>query len=139
MARNRARSPKGQRVIVLRPGKRFKRINVVAGQCNSEVIGKFQYQWTTDSRWFEVWFEWYLCPNLRANSLIIMDNARFHRKIPLEKIANFYGYKILWLPPYSPDKNPIEQLWANLKNWLRNWSHLYPTIQEAIWDYFQQE
>jgi len=139
MARNRARSPRGERVIVSRPGKRFKRINVVAGQCNSEVIGEVQYQWTTDSRWFEVWFEWYLCPNLRANSLIIMDNARFHRKIPLERIANFYGYKILWLPPYSPDKNPIEQLWANLKNWLRNWSYLYSTIQEAIWDYFKKE
>lgn len=139
MARNRARAPRGERIVVPRPGKRFKRINVIAGQCGSEVVGEVQYQWTTNSQWFEVWFEWHFCPNLRANSLIIMDNARFHRKTPLEQIANFYGFKILWLPPYSPDKNPIEQLWANLKNWLRNWSHHYPSIQEAITAYFKSE
>ena len=137
MARNKARSPKGERVIVARPGKRFKRINVVAGQCGSEVIAETQYPWTTNSRWFEVWFEWHLCPNLRPNSVIVMDNAKFHRKVPLEKIASYYGYKLLWLPPYSPDKNYIEQLWANLKNWLRLWSHLYTSVQDAIQDYFQ--
>jgi transposase len=139
MARKRARSPRGKRVVVSRPGKRFKRINVVAGQCGSEVIGETQYAWTTDSRWFMVWFEWYLCPFLRPGSVIIMDNARFHNKPQLEQIAHFYGYRILWLPPYSPDKNPIEQLWANLKNWLCNWSHLYTSIQEAIRDYFEKE
>lgn len=66
-----------------------------------------------------------------------MDNARFQRKFQLEQIAKFYGYKILWLPSYSPDKNPIEQLWANLKNWLRNWAHRYSCIQDALWDYFK--
>ena len=137
MARKRARSPRGERIVVPRPGRRFKRINVVAGQYNLNVIGEVQYQWTTDSRWFELWFEWYLCPNLRTNSLIIMDNARFHRQIPLEQIANFYGFKIFWLPPYSPDKNSIEQLLANLKNWLRNWSHRYPSIQETYRSLFQ--
>ena len=139
MARNKARSPKGERVVVKRPGKRFKRVNVVAGQCGNEVIGEMQYSWMTDSRWFEVWFEWYLCPHLPPNSLIIMDNARFHRKIQLEKIATFYGFTLLWLPPYSPDKNPIEQLWAILKNWLRLWSHRYPSIQDTIRAYFESD
>lgn len=137
MARTRARSHRGKRVVVLRPGKRFKRLNVVAGQCGDEVIGEVFYDWTTDSRWFEVWFEWYLCPNLHPRSLIIMDNARFHRKNEIERIAKLYGYTILWLPPYSPDKNPIEHLWANLKNWLRKCAHLYASIQDALIDYFK--
>jgi transposase len=68
-----------------------------------------------------------------------MDNARFHRKAELERIANVYGFKIIWLPPCSPDKNPIEKLWANLKNWLRIFAHLYSTIQEAAIDYFKTE
>ena len=137
MARTRARAPRGKRVVVLRPGNRFKRLNVVAGQCGDKVIGEFFYDWSTDSRWFEVWFEWHLCPNLRSKSLIIMDNARFHRKPQIERIAKFYGFSVFWLPPYSPDKNPIEHLWANLKNWLRNFAHLYPSIQDAVVDYFK--
>lgn len=137
MARNKARSPRGERVVVARPGRRFKRINVVAGQCDNDVIGEVFYDWTTDSRWFEVWFEWYFCPYLSPKSLIIMDNARFHRKPQLEQIAKFYGYKILWLPPYSPDKNSIEKLWANLKIWLRNWAHLFKSVQSALIAYFK--
>lgn len=139
MARSRARAPRGKRVVVMRLGKRFKRLNVIAGQCGNQVIAQYSYDWTTNSDWFEVWFEWHLCPQLRALSVIVMDNARFHRKLQLEKIASFYGYRILWLPPYSPDKNPIEHLWANLKNWLRFHSHNFPSIQLAIAAYFQQE
>lgn len=137
MSRSRARSPRGERVVLPRPGRRFKRLNVIAGQCGTDVIGETFYDWTTDSRWFEVWFEWYFCPNLRHKSVIVMDNARFHRKPQLQQIAKFYDCTILWLPPYSPDKNPIEHLWANLKNWLRNWTYLYSSIQDALLDYFK--
>ena len=70
-------------------------------------------------------------------SLIIMDNARFHRKLQIGRIAKLYGFSVLWLPPYSPDKSPIEHLWANLKNWLRNFPHLYPSIQDAVADHFK--
>jgi transposase len=137
MARTYARAARGKRIVIPRPGKRFKRLNIVAGQCGGEVIGETFYEWTTNSGWFEVWFEWYFCPYLLPKSVIIMDNARFHRKIELERIAKFYGYTILWLPPYSPDKNRIEHLWANLKNWLRIYSHDFDTIQNAVIDYFK--
>jgi transposase len=76
---------------------------------------------------------------IRASSVIIMDNASFHRKKALNRIAESYGCRILWLPPYSPDKNPIEHAWANLKNWLRLHSGDYPTIQAAIKAYFKSE
>lgn len=136
MARTRARSPRGKRVYVLRPGKRYKRLNIVAGQIGKEVIAPFFYDWSTNSQWFEVWFEWYFCPLLPLLSVIVLDNARFHRKSELERIARFYGHQILWLPTYSPDKNHIEKLWANFKNWLRNYAHLYSSIQLASRDYF---
>ncbi|WP_369717566.1 transposase [Leptotrichia alba] len=47
--------------------------------------------------------------------LIVMDNARFHRKNILEKIIKGMGHCLLFLPPYSPYLNPIEKLWANMK------------------------
>jgi transposase len=68
-----------------------------------------------------------------------MDNASFHRKSKLQNIAEFYGFKILWLPPYSPDKNSIEKFWANLKKWLRKFSKKFASIQEAICNFFQME
>lgn len=139
MSRNGGRAPRGKRVIVKRPGRRYKRLNVVAGQIGTEVIAPYYYDWTTTALWFEVWFEWYFCPVLPRETYIVMDNARFHRKVELERIAKLYGHQILWLPPYSPDKNRIEKLWANLKNWLRLFAHTFSSIQEAVWDYFKSE
>lgn len=137
MTRNRGRAPRGKRVIVKRPGHRFKRLNVVAGQIGTQIIAPYSYGWTTTASWFEVWFEWHFCPLLPNNTYIVMDNARFHRKAVLERIAKFYGHQILWLPPYSPDKNHIEHLWANLKNWLRLFADSFPSIQDAVLAYFK--
>ncbi len=137
MSRNYGRAPRGKRAIVKRPGRRYKRINIVAGQVGNEVIALRTYDWPTTAAWYEVWFEWYYCPLLNPGTYIIMDNARFHRKAQLERIASFYGHHILWLPTYSPDLNKIEHLWANLKNWLRLHSKDYPSIQDAISAYFE--
>lgn len=137
MQRTRAWGPRGKRIVIARPGKRFKRLNIVAGQIGNKVIAPFLYDWTTNSQWFEVWFEWHFCPELPSGSVIVMDNASFHRKAPLEFIVAFYGHRILWLPPYSPDKNPIEHLWANLKKSLQNFSSNFSKIQDAILDYFK--
>jgi transposase len=122
---------------VKRPGKKEKRLNIVAGLCENEVISPVVYDWTTKHGWFEVWFEWHLCPNLRPNSAIIIDNASWHRKSVLEGIAKFYGFKIFWLPSYSPDKNRIEHLWANLKAWLQYYANNYANLMLAIQDYFK--
>jgi len=131
-----ARSPRGEPIAVLRPGKRYKRVNVVAAQCGGEVVAPYIYDWSTNALWFETWFEWYLCPWLKTKSVIVMDNAKFHRKTALAKIAAIFGFKLLWLPPYSPDKNPIEPRWANMKNYVRNNSKPGVSLQTTIMDYF---
>ena len=113
-------------------GRRYKRLNVVSAQCCNETIAPFVYAWSTNAVWFEVWFEWYLCPLLSPGKVIVMDNALVHRKAPLEKIARFYGLRIVWLPPYSPDFNHIEFLWANLKKWLKSFSSAFVSIQDAV-------
>ena len=65
-----------------------------------------------------------------------MDNAPFHRKNTLENIAKVHNFKILWLPPYSPDLNPIEHLWANLKRWLSHFSFNSHSIKDHIANFF---
>jgi len=120
----------------MRPGRHFKRTNIVAAKCRDEIIAPTIFDWSTTGLWFETWFEWYFCPCAKPGSVVVMDNARFHRKKSLERIAAFFCLKIIWLPPYSPDKNPIEHTWANLKKFLRYHSKNYHSLKTAIWACF---
>ena len=60
------------------------------------------------SQFFEAWFERHLIPELEQGAVIVLDNASFHRKKRLYEIAEQYKVKIIFLPPYSPELNPIE-------------------------------
>ena len=64
-----------------------------------------------------------------------MDNARFHRKEKLQKIARG-KVRLLFLPPYSPDYNPIEKSWANMKRFVRNNLKEYKFLDSVIYTYF---
>jgi transposase len=64
-----------------------------------------------------------------------MDNASFHPKKELKKIADRYGVHLLFLPAYSPDYNPIEKFWANLKHWLRDHLSCFDSLQAAILEF----
>ena len=92
---------------------------MVAAYVEGQLVAPMIYQQTMDSTLFETWFEHFLMPSLTEKSLIIMDNARFHRISVLKGIAEQKGHKVLPLPPYSPELNPIEKIWANIKRELR--------------------
>jgi putative transposase len=96
-----------------------------------------QYEHTTTSEFFEDWFKNELLPRVPKGYTIIMDNARFHRKSQLYLLAVEARVKLLFLPPYSPDFNPIEHGWANLKRWLRDnmayWGCPVLAINEYFW------
>jgi len=64
---------------------------------------------------FETWLEEHLCPLLPSYSLLILDNARFHRPEVVTAIAATAGHQVLFLPPYSPNFNNIEHDFAALK------------------------
>jgi hypothetical protein len=136
MKRTHGRAKRGIKLYVETSGKRSKKLNTIAGYCNGEIIGQTTYPWSTDTEWFCLWLEFVLIPLLASCSVIILDNASFHSKTYLPIIAEAYGHKILWLPKYSPDKNPIEHIWANMKKWLRNFSKNYASIRLAISAHF---
>jgi transposase len=98
-----------------------------------------EYTGTTDHYVFETWFEKVLLVELPDGQTIIMDNASFHRKKVLYQLAQQAKCQIIFLPAYSPDLNPIELTWANLKAFLRNYASQFDHLQDAISDYFQVE
>ena len=93
------------------------------------------YKETMVSYFFEEWFETFLLPELTEKSVIIMDNAAFHRIDLLQEIAKKHGHVVLPLPPYLPDLNPIEKVWANLKKYMRKVISKYSTFEEALLSY----
>lgn len=134
--RDRGRALRGVRVHGEKPGKRTKKTNVIAGLCGKKHIAVRCYEHATTAAFFEDWFEWELLGVVPAKSVIILDNASFHRKKQLYAIAARYGVFVLFLPPYSPDFNKIEKSWANLKRWLKDNSKRFPSLDFAIEQYF---
>lgn len=91
-----------------------------------------QYNKTTDSTLFEFWFEKCLLPCLEKDTVIVMDNASFHRKDRLCDIAEKHGFNIIFLPPYSPELNPIKKFWAVLKRKIKTNLRFLISLDEAI-------
>lgn len=83
---------------------------------------------------FEGWLEQVFVAALKtpAKSVLIIDNASHHRKNTIYDIADEYGFKVIFLPPYSPDLNPIENFWANVKRRLRLYIHKFTTFWVAL-------
>lgn len=134
-----AYAPRGEKVYDRISGKKFRRTNIVAAKRGSHIIAPLQYDGTMNGVLFETWFERHLIPELPEYSVIVMDNASFHRKKKLYAIAETHHMILIFLPPYSPELNPIEKEWANLKRWLKYHLHRFDTLDNAISYYFQVE
>ena len=132
-----ARAPRGVAVYGKISGRKYERASIVAGQCNKHIIAPLQYSGTMDSELFGLWFRTMLLPSVKDGSVIIMDNARFHKKTVLHEMAGQSGCRILFLPPYSPDLNHIENFWAWLKSRLRNVLPRFHSLDDAIMDCFK--
>ncbi len=91
-----------------------------------------QYNGTTDSTLFEFWFEKCLLPCLKEETTIVMDNASFHRKEYLLSIAQKNNFKLIFLPPYSPELNPIENFWFVLKHRIKMHIPLCSSLNDAV-------
>jgi transposase len=93
------------------------------------------YRQSTDSIFFEEWFKDCLLVGIPKGYTVIMDNARFHQKKELRKLARGKA-RVLFLPPYSPDYNPIEKSWANMKRFLCNNLKDFQSVDSGIYNYF---
>jgi putative transposase len=108
-------SKRGLKSYGERSGKRGTRTSLIAGKRGKQLLAPVLFQGSTNALWFNQWLSEHLLPQLLPNSTIILDNAPFHRKDDIRQIAQEAGHSVLFLPPYSPDFNSIEQDFAVIK------------------------
>lgn len=101
-------------------GKRLSLISAVLGSAPTILIEPYVFNGHCERSWVEVWLE-KLCQTLPKGQkhYLILDNASFHKGGRLQEIASSYGHVLMYLPPYSPQLNPIERCWAVLKQKVR--------------------
>ena len=90
------------------------------------------YKGTCDTLLFNLWVEEFLVPELKPGQVVILDNATFHKSEKTRKLVEGAGCTLLFLPPYSPDLNPIEIFWANFKAKIRCVIRQFTKLSEAI-------
>lgn len=113
-------------------GKRFDRESFIAAKCESSILAPFCFKRTCNTELFNFWLETFLAPVLKPGQVVIMDNATFHKSQKTKQIIEKAGCSLLFLPPYSPDLNPIETFWANFKARVRASLKNFPSLAEAI-------
>ena len=143
---NQDKATKPQTVQIVRQGEAtpywfkvdplYQRLSLVSAQVGNRLIAPMVYQNTMTGVFFEAWFQQCLLPALTQKPVIILDNARFHRMSILREMAEKLGHKVLPLAPYSPELNPIEKVWANIKWYLRTVLSDYARFDDALMSYF---
>ena len=86
---------------------------------------------------FNYWVSNFLVPALKSDQIVIMDNATFHKSELTRNLIEQANCKLVFLPAYSPDLNPIEKFWANLKNKIKKIISDFSTLAEAVDDVFR--
>ena len=127
----------GEVVVSKIRGKKFERMNIVAAQLGKKIIAPLKYKGMMNSLFFEEWFEKHLIPELPQEAVIVMDNASFHRKKRLYEMAERYKVKVIFLPPYSPELNPIEHFWHWLKKKISDLLPNFKKLDEVIYTLFK--
>ena len=106
---------KGQKIYGMRSGNRRPRTSLIAANINNSLQAPFLFEGTCNTNFFNAWLEQILCPLLNENCVVVMDNATFHKSKATKELIKNTGATLLFLPPYSPELNPIEHDFANLK------------------------
>jgi transposase len=140
LQREYGRALRGVKVEDTKRGHNFHRVNVVAavihGEKKTKKIAPECYDGSMTGDRFERCFECKLLKNVQAVRTIIMDRASFHREKQLEQLCGKSNIHLLFLPAYSPDFNPIEKDWANMKRALRDTVSFCDLLQTAVYDYW---
>jgi transposase len=119
MAPLRGWSPKGQRLNAKVPYGHWKTMTFIAALRCDRIDAPFVFDQPINGASFTQWVEEELCPTLGPGDIVVLDNLSSHKKPAVRTAIRARGARLLFLPPYSPDLNPIEQVFAKLKHLMR--------------------
>ena len=119
LTRSYGRAPKGCRCVGSAPLGDWQTTTFVAGLRHHRLTAPMVVDGPMDGELFLAWVEQFLCPALQTGDLVILDNLSSHKVHGVQQAITAVGAMALYLPPYSPDLNPIEKLFSKLKTLLR--------------------
>jgi transposase len=119
MTRSYGRAPKGCRCVGSAPFGDWQTTTFVAGLRHQRLTAPLLVDGPMDGELFLAWVEQFLCPTLQTGDIVILDNLSSHKVHGVRQAITAVGARALYLPPYSPDLNPIERLFSKLKTLLR--------------------
>lgn len=124
-------APKGDRCHAKKKAERTTRYNITAALNVKTLFAPFLFEGYSNSVVYETYVEKILAPALKPGMVVIIDNASFHKSKKINALIEAVGCRIIFLPPYSPDFNPIEHLWAAVKNAIRKTAKIVKDFYEA--------
>lgn len=119
MTRSHGRCAKGRRLVAKVPHGRWRTLTFLAALRVDRIDAPCVLDGPINGLSFKAYVEQSLVPTLAPGDIVIMDNLGSHKGRPIRKAIRGAGAKLLFLPPYSPDLNPIEQVFAKLKTLMR--------------------
>jgi len=133
MTRRYARAPRGQRAVEHAPAGHWCTTTMLCALRHDRVEAPLAIEGAMDSMVFRGYVERMLVPTLRADDVVVMDNLSPHKTQGVQNAIEAVGATLRYLPPYSPDFNPIESMWSKVKQHLRSSAaRTHPRLLNAI-------
>lgn len=120
-------------------GNRTARTSIIAGLNQGNILAPWHFSGHCNTDVIMTWVKNELIPALKPGLTVVWDNATFHKSAQLQVLIESVHCKLIFLPPYSPDFNPIEKYWAKLKASIRRIRSGQMTIPEVLTKIFQKD
>lgn len=133
MVRLYARAPVGQRALSRAPAGRYERLTLLGAISTTGLVALMSIPAFTNEAVFQAFVDQVLVPELRPGQIVVLDNLPAHKRPAVRRSIEAVGCRVLYLPRYSPEFNPIEPCWSKMKNSLRTKAaRTLETLQTAV-------
>ncbi|MHC5772205.1 MAG: IS630 family transposase [Nostoc sp.] len=132
LTRSHARSPHGTRVYDFKPFYRGAKVTVIGAISIKKVLAVMTLNGSMNGNAFKIFIEKCLLPQLWSGAVVVMDNVPAHKVKEIEPLIQEVGASVLYQSPYSPEFNPIEHWWSQLKSFLRSFAPSTAKILDVL-------